>query len=118
MENISLEPSVVKKIYKFYLNINNCLDGFPKRKRYALGVKIENNVLELIEIVSFANIQIKTLREPIVHRASAKCETIKILTRMCFDLSLVNYRQYLDLENQIQEIGKMLGGWIKFLRTQ
>lgn len=118
MENTNFEPSVLKKTYQFYLNIINCLNNFPKKKRYTLGEKIDNNVLALIEIISLANVQIRTMREPIVHNASAKCELIKILIRVSFDLSLINNHQYLDLEKQIQEIGRMIGGWIKFLRAQ
>jgi len=118
MENTNFEPSLLKKTYQFYLSAIRCLDNFPKKKRYTLGEKIENNILVLIEIISLANIQIRTMREPIIYNASAKCELIKILIRMSFDLSLIDGRRYLDLEKKIQEIGKMIGGWIKFLRNQ
>lgn len=118
MENSNFEPLVLKKVYNLYLNIYGLLKNFPKRSRYTLGEKIENTLLDLMEMISFANTQIKPLREPVLNKASAKCELLKLLLRLAYDLSLFNDRQYVAIENQIQEIGKMLGGWIKFCRTQ
>lgn len=118
MQTLNSEPLVIQKIYKLYLNLYSCLKNFPKKSRYTLGEKIEKATLDLIEVVSLANIQIKPLREPILHKASAKCDLLKILLRLAYDISLINARHYISLENQTREIGKMLGGWIKFIRTQ
>lgn len=118
MNKLKLEPSLLKKIYQFYLQFYHCLQKFPKRSRYTLGQKIEINLLDLIELIALANTQTRTLREPILHRASAKNELLKLLIRLAHELNLFNYRQYLALEGQIQEIGRMIGGWIKFTRTQ
>ncbi|MBD3282407.1 MAG: diversity-generating retroelement protein Avd [Candidatus Portnoybacteria bacterium] len=118
MKKLEFKPSLVYKIYKFYLSTYNKLDKLPKKNRYSIGQKIENNILELLELINLANIQIKNLREPILHKASAKCNLLKLLIRLCYDLNLFNERQYISLESQIQEIGKMIGGWIKFARTQ
>lgn len=118
MTNLDLEPIVIKKIYQFYLSIFGQLNNFPKRSRYTLGEKIENVVLEIIELINLANIQIKNLREPFLYKASAKCGVLKLLIRLSWDLNLLNHRQYLILEGQLQEISKMIGGWIKYCRTQ
>ena len=118
MENLKFEPSILIKLYKLYLQTHYCLKKFPKRDRYSLGGKIENTLLDLIEFVSVANIQIKTMREPILYRASGKCELLKLLLRLSFDLSLLNEKEYIELEEKTLEIGKMLGGWIKYYRNQ
>lgn len=117
MKNLNFEPLVLKKTYELYKQIYFQTDKFPKRNRYTIGIKIENTLLELIEIISLANIQISSLREPILHKASAKCDTSKILFRLSYDLNLISDRQYIELSSKISEIGKMLGGWIKFTRN-
>lgn len=118
MKKLEFESSLVQKIYKFYLYAYNKLDKFPKKSRYALGQKIENTLLELLELINLANVQIKTLREPILHRASAKCSLLKLLIRLGYDLNLFKEKEYINLESKAREIGKMIGGWIKFIRTQ
>jgi four helix bundle protein len=118
MENLNFEPTVLLKVYQFYRQFYRLSFNFPKISRYTIGEKILNCQLDLMELISLANIQIKTLREPFLHRASAKCELLKLLLRLCYDLSLTQSRQYVELEAKTKEIGKMLGGWIKFSRTQ
>ncbi len=118
MQNSNFEPMVLQKTYRLYLEIYGKLKNFPKRSRYTIGEKTENILLDLIELITLANIQIKSLREPILYKASAKCELLKILLRLGYDSSLFNDRQYVALESKVLEIGKMIGGWIKYCRTQ
>ena len=117
MQNTNFEPTLINKIYKFYFQSYGMFHNFPKQSRYTLGQKIETITLDLLEMVSLANQEIRTLREPHLRKASAKCESVKLLIRMGYDLKLFNDHQYIALENQVQEIGKMIGGWIKYLRT-
>ncbi|MFH0820059.1 MAG: four helix bundle protein [bacterium] len=118
MQNSNFEPTVIQKSYKLYIQIFNLLKNFPKPNRYTLGEKIENTLLNLVELIVLSNIQIKTLREPFLHKASAKCELLKLLLRASFDLRLISERQYIELESKAVEIGKMIGGWIKYCRTR
>lgn len=41
---------------------------------------------------------------------------LKILIRILKDLKILDIKKYLLLEDELQEIGKMLGGWIKFVK--
>jgi len=49
----------------------------------------------------------------LLEKADAKLEIIKILLRLAKDTQCLDNRKYLHLESLLQEIGKMLGGWIK-----
>jgi len=42
---------------------------------------------------------------------------LKILFRLCYELKIINQKKYLLMEEKSQEIGRMLGGWIKSLKT-
>lgn len=50
---------------------------------------------------------------PVLQNASIKLDVIKVLIRLCNDLKILDTKKYLILQTSIQEIGKMLGGWIK-----
>ena len=42
-------------------------------------------------------------------------DTVKILIRLTHNLSIIPEHEYIKLEENLQEIGKMLGGWIRSL---
>jgi len=48
-----------------------------------------------------------------LERASVKVDLLKLLLRLAKDTQSLKITAYLDLESDLQEIGKMLGGWLK-----
>lgn len=54
-------------------------------------------------------------KRAVLEIASPLLDTIKILIRLAHDMALFDERLYLQMEGEMQEIGRMLGGWIKSL---
>ena len=80
-------------------------------------MKIESTILELLEDiakVSFANQNDKCDG---LAKASIKLDFLKVLFRLTFELKIIDQKKYIVLEEKLQEIGRMLGGWIKSLKT-
>lgn len=46
-------------------------------------------------------------------KISTKLDLLKVLLRLSKDTKCINEKNYLALQTIIQEIGRMLGGWIK-----
>lgn len=46
-------------------------------------------------------------------RAQAQLETLRFKLRLYMELKLVNATRLMQLQAQLQEIGRMLGGWLK-----
>jgi hypothetical protein len=113
----SIEIPLVKKLYELYRYAHKSVSVFPKHERYSLGEKIETNILEAVEAVIFGNAQPKNFKDAYLLRANAKIEVLKILFRLAMDNEFINSTQYLKTEEYLQEAGKMLGGWIKYLRS-
>ncbi|MBI5077536.1 four helix bundle protein [Candidatus Falkowbacteria bacterium] len=57
------------------------------------------------------------LREAPLIKAQAKCQLLKLLIRLSFELNLIKSTQYFQLSTDLKEIGKMLGGWINYARS-
>jgi hypothetical protein len=91
---------------------------FPKHERYSLGEKLENTLLETIEYIIFGNVQQKNFKSAYILKASAKVEILKIFYRLALDIGAIDEKSYLKSEQKLQEIGKMLGGWLKYLQSQ
>lgn len=45
---------------------------------------------------------------------SIELDMLKVFVRLAKETRCIDSKQYLEIETKIQEIGKMLGGWIKF----
>jgi len=85
----------------------------PKKDRYTLGAKCENIILEILELLFLANSKQKASRLLILNKVDVKLKVLKTLIRLCFDVKAIDQKKYILLQERLQEIGKMLGGWIK-----
>src|ERR1700690_672783 len=112
-----LEIPVVIKLFMVYEITHKLIFKFPKHERYSLGEKIENSILEAIEIFILANQSSKYEKEKILCKANSKIELLKILFRISLNCQILDGREYLGIESRLQEIGKMTQGWIKYSRN-
>ena len=48
-----------------------------------------------------------------LERTSVKLNFLKVCVRLLKDIKAINSKTYIVLEAELDEIGKMLGGWIK-----
>lgn len=90
---------------------------FPKHERYTLGEKIENSILEAMEFYILANQASKYEKEKILLKANSKVELLKMLFRISLNCKIIEIKEYLEMENRLQEIGKMTQGWIRYSRN-
>lgn len=94
------------------MEITNHLD---KRWRYGLGQSIENTILELLENLIQAKNAPKPLKAGYLLKGSANLEIVRLKLRLVIELELANETKIFQLQNRLEEIGRMLGGWIKSL---
>lgn len=85
--------------------------SFPKTKRYTLGQRLDDLTLDLFELLfSVPNAKSKV---EVLTKISIKLDLIKVLLRLAKDNQAIKSNRYLELQVILQEIGKMLGGWIR-----
>ena len=111
------EISLFQKIYDFYKLFYLYIDNFPKKSREVLGQKIESTILELVELISKASFAGQNEKINDLTSASVKLDFLKVLFRLTFDLKIIDQKKYILLEEKLQEMGRMLGGWIKSSKT-
>ena len=88
----------------------------PKKDRYTLGQKIENNLLEILELLFLANSKRDAGKLPTLYEVDTKLQMMKMLIRLAYDVKAISQPRYRSLQKDLQEIGKMLGGWIKSIK--
>ena len=109
------EIPIIIKIYDLYKLFYGYLKLFPKKDKYALGAKCERKFIAVLELILLAKNSKPDERKRIICQASAKFDVLKIFIRLGKDLNLLDQRKYLALQNNLSEIGKILGGWLKSL---
>jgi hypothetical protein len=106
--------TVFQKIYDFSLWTDTLVRGFSKTHKYTLGIQIQNEVTELMKCVIRGNLK-KEKRE-MIEECFVHYEIVKVLIRMANDLrgsGTMTIKQYERAVLQLDEIGRLLGGWGK-----
>lgn len=86
---------------------------FPRTEKYSLGNRIEDRTLELIEGFFAVNGLPNSLKRQPLSVLSNKLEVLKLLVRLAFETKCIDQKKYLTLQATLQEVGRMLGGWIR-----
>ncbi|MCL5407000.1 MAG: diversity-generating retroelement protein Avd [Patescibacteria group bacterium] len=106
---------IVQKVYDFYRELYKLYPHIPKQDRYVLGERIQETILELFKDLILASHQGKHQKLETLSVASAKLDLLKNLLRLAEDVKAISTKRYLSLSENLQEIGRMLGGWIRSL---
>lgn len=106
---------VIKKIYDLYKTFYGYAKLFPKKDKYVLGSKCEEYIIATLELLLTASSAPKSEKRVFIVRANVKFDALKIFIRIANDVKMLDNKKYLVLQKQLQEIGRMLGGWQKSL---
>lgn len=113
--SFNFDVPLVHKIYDFYKLFHEFIKLFPKIEKYSLGQKIENLTLDILEI------SLKTVYSPkqeklsLLKEVDTKINLLKMLIRLANEIKVLDNKKYLISQEKLQEIGKMIGGWIRYI---
>lgn len=108
-----LDIPILKKTYDLYKQFYTLRLSIPKQDRYVLWQKCENLLIEVLEGILFASQQSKIEKLPTLERTSAHLNFLRICIRLTKDIRAIDSKTYIVIEANLDEIGRMLGGWIK-----
>lgn len=91
---------------------------FPKTSRYTLGNKIDEHFLNMISYVYLAAYQPAAEKIMTLTRAIIQLDLVKFLLSITWESHIIANNHYLKLSADLDEIGRMLGGWKKGLEKK
>ena len=84
---------------------------FPRQQRFVVAEAVQRTVLlfqeQLIEATHAPQ------PKPILHQADVTLIKLRFYLRLCRDLELFGLGQYEHVARMVNEVGRLLGGWIK-----
>ena len=108
---------IFKRLFEFSKWLLHHTNKFPKSHRFSVAVKLENSILEMIELITQANMSQKKMGFIIsAHiRPQRSCRPLRslVLLRLSYEMEFINLKSYEYGAKELVEIGKMLGGWMK-----
>ncbi|OPZ62390.1 MAG: S23 ribosomal protein [Candidatus Aerophobetes bacterium ADurb.Bin490] len=84
---------------------------FPKNVRFNLADRITNISLDVLEAIIEAVYTKK--KADALNRANLNIEKIRALLQICMNKKYISIGQYEHISVEVNEAGKMLGGWVK-----
>jgi len=102
---------VIKRGYDFSKWLLQHTGKFPKSYRFSVAAKLENGVLDFIETTTVANMRKEKL--PLLKQADEALARLRLLFRLSYEMRFINLKSYEYGSKQMNELGRLLGGWIK-----
>lgn len=102
---------VFQKAYDCYLYLHTALKHFPKSEKFVLSADIKNTFFEMLKLFLIANKS--RYKKKILYEADVQLDILRFRIRAAHNLQFLKTKQYEIVSIQLNEIGKLLGGWIK-----
>jgi hypothetical protein len=84
---------------------------FPRNQRFVLGERIERRLYDLLETLVQA--RYTRDRQALLRQANLSLEVLRFQLRLAHDLHCLRTNSYGFATQALQEIGSMVGGWLK-----
>jgi hypothetical protein len=99
------------QVYDLLQYLHREIAKFPKSEKPVLGKRIYDSILQILEHIIMANEE--AIKGPHLKKASIELEKLRVFIRLANDFHLLSIKKYGIVGKRINEIGRMLGGWIK-----
>lgn len=113
-----IDIPIFKKSYDFYKTLYIFRTTIPKQDKYVIWQKAEELTIEIIEGIISASYKQKFEKNTVLEQVSLKLNILRTILRLMKDVKTIDNRKYTLLEEPLDEIGRMLGGWIKSLNPR
>lgn len=107
-----LDIPILKKAYELYKMLHAYRAAVPKADRFSVYERSETLLVEIIELLLQAG-YLKGDKIDYLERASTKLNVLRLFIRLMKETRVFDLKKYTALQTVIDEIGRMLGGWIR-----
>ena len=109
---------IFKKTYDLYKTFHGYRTTVPKGDRYTIWQRSEDALLDLFKGILLASRSRKPEKAIILERASTDLNLLRVFLRLMKEVRTIDNKKYATLEAFVDEIGRMLGGWLKSVESR
>ena len=105
-------------IYQKYIDLveygYNLLKKYPNSEKYGLTSEMRKSMFETIRLILYANkIANRGIRLQTINKIDAEISSQKFFVRFSYKNKYISHSNYFEWSKRLDEIGKIIGGWIK-----
>ncbi len=89
-----------------------------KTERFGIGRRIDSLCLELLEALRKATYASGQTKIPILVEAILKADALRFFLQLAWESSLIANDKYIALGKEVEEVGRMIGGWKRGLESK
>ncbi len=108
-----IEIPILKKSYDLYKLLHEYRKAVPKQDRYTIWERSENTLLDMLESFIEAGYTKQNNKFILLEKGSVKLNLFRFFIRLMKDTKSLDTKRYITLQTSIDEIGRMLGGWMR-----
>ena len=101
----------MQRAYDLALWLVQKVEKFPRSYRFSVGDRVVARSLELVE--TLAEAAYTSEKAGLLDRANRLVNSLRLLLRLTVDLKLLAAAPHEFSAGQLEEIGRMIGGWRK-----
>lgn len=87
--------------------------SFPKSQRFTFGERVDRLTLDCLELVLEAIYLPPSAKAAPLQRVNLNLEKLRVFWRLICDRGWISAQQLLFVTLRLDEIGRMVGGWLK-----
>ena len=106
----------LEAMYQFMLWLVPTVDKFPRARKFTLGDRIETTALDVLDGLIAATYT--SGRDALLAQANLGLERLRFLFRLAMELRCIDTKRYEHAARSLDEIGRLVGGWMKAHRAQ
>ena len=113
-----LDIPIIHKTYDLYRALHELERTIPKMERFTVWQRSQNLCLDILQGLLSIGYQAPERRAEGLLRIAPSVDMLRVFLRLSFDVKAVNQKKYIALQDALDEIGRMLGGWIKSVKQK
>jgi hypothetical protein len=113
-----LDIPIIHRTYELYRELHELQKTIPKMERFTLWVRCEDTTLKILEGLIRVGYIPQELRASQLVTVSTEVDLLKVFLRLSVDVKAITQKKSIPIQEKLDEIGRMLGGWIKSVKQR
>jgi len=105
------ELIIITKAFDLAREMTRRTQKLPRDLKFVLGDRMLTTTYDVLDLLIEAKYSAQ--KRPILTKTNLALERLRFQVRLCAEEKLISMKQYEFIANLINEIGRMLGGWLK-----
>lgn len=110
------KETIIARIYELLKFACTVVEKIPRKYKFTLGDRIIDLLSDILELLIEAFYTPNKHKAKLLAKINLQLEKFRYYNRLAFELNLYNMATFKHLLSETDEIGRMVGGWLKSLQ--